>query len=286
MRISIITINYNNRIGLERTIKSVVSQTYSNIQYIVIDGASTDGSVEAISNYQDKIDYWVSEPDSGIYQAMNKGVDKSDGSYLLFLNSGDSLFLPTTIQNIVAKLDGTDVVMGKVKCMPSGYVGWADIQLPLTMLDFYTGGPVPHQATFINRVLFNQYRYDENLKIVSDWKFFIQTIVFSNCTCKIVDDIVSYFEEGGISSRQYLCDQERMSVLTELLPERVRLDYLHFVRGNGYREDDYDQFFIKLRQFNYAKYIYSLSVLLVRLLSFLKPSARFARDFCIKWKGK
>ena len=89
--ISIITINYNNKSGLSRTIESVINQTYSNIQYIIIDGASTDGSKKIIKKYEHHISYWISEPDSGIYNAMNKGVDKAVGDYLLFLNSGDYL---------------------------------------------------------------------------------------------------------------------------------------------------------------------------------------------------
>ena len=91
LKISIITINYNNKSGLEKTIESVLQQTYDNIEYLVIDGNSTDGSKDVIKKYKHRISYWVSEPDSGIYNAMNKGGTKATGDYLLFLNSGDVL---------------------------------------------------------------------------------------------------------------------------------------------------------------------------------------------------
>ena len=90
MRLSIITINYNNREGLRKTIESVVNQTYRNFEYIIIDGGSTDGSVEVVKEYADRISYWVSEPDNGIYNAMNKGVLAANGKYIQFLNSGDT----------------------------------------------------------------------------------------------------------------------------------------------------------------------------------------------------
>lgn len=277
MKLSIITINYNNKAGLEKTIESVISQNYKDIQYIVIDGFSTDGSVDVIKKNAKYLDYWVSEPDFGIYNAMNKGVDKATGDYLLFLNSGDFLHSETIIEDIIPQLGEADIVIGKAQCVPSGIIGWKDIRLPLTLLDFYKSSPVPHPASFIKRSLFDKYRYDENLKIVSDWKFFMQSIVFSNCSCKLVDNIVSYIEEGGISSNPFICEEERNLVLKDLLPEKVRLDYLKFVNGAGYSENDYDKFFISLRRFQYSHFIYTLSVFLIRILSLFKLSAHFSR---------
>ena len=89
MKLSIITINRNNAIGLEQTIKSVISLKYSNFEYIVIDGASTDNSIDIIRKYASSITFWISEPDKGIYNAMNKAVDFASGEYIFFLNSGD-----------------------------------------------------------------------------------------------------------------------------------------------------------------------------------------------------
>ena len=92
MKYSIITINYNNRDGLEMTINSVLGQSYQDLEYIIIDGGSTDGSVEVIKKYESRIDYWVSEPDKGVYNAMNKGIGKASGDYLNFMNSGKKGF--------------------------------------------------------------------------------------------------------------------------------------------------------------------------------------------------
>lgn len=236
LKISIVTINYNNKNGLIQTIESVVSQTYPFIEYIVIDGNSTDGSKKIIKKYEHHISYWISEPDSGIYNAMNKGVDKAVGDYLLFLNSGDYLHESTIIEKIVPYLGDHDFVIGKAQCFPSGVIGWKDISLPFTLLDFYKGGPVPHPATFIKKEIFRHYRYDEKLKIVSDWKFFLQTIIFSNCSCILIDEVISWFEEGGVSSNSSLCEDERQQVLKELIPEKVRLDYLRFLNGSEYTE--------------------------------------------------
>ena len=99
-QLSIITINYNNLAGLQKTFESVFNQTFQDFEYIVIDGGSTDGSKELIEQYHDKIDYWVSEPDSGIYNAMNKGIVRANGEYLQFLNSGDSLLGENILKNV------------------------------------------------------------------------------------------------------------------------------------------------------------------------------------------
>ena len=111
-QISIITINYNNASGLEKTIRSVVEQTYNEYEYIIIDGASSDKSKEVIQEYQRYIDFWCSEKDSGIYNAMNKGIQKASGEYLLFLNSGDVLNNSAVLADIHGFLSGEDFVYG------------------------------------------------------------------------------------------------------------------------------------------------------------------------------
>lgn len=285
LKISIITINFNNRDGLKRTLASVADQTYSNIEYLVIDGGSKDGSVEEIKKFQNFISYWVSESDRGIYHAMNKGVAKSTGDYLLFLNSGDCLHSSSVIADNLCHLrTKEDLVMGQVKFIPSGRIGWDDISYPLTLMDFYEGGPVPHQACFIKRVLFDKLQYDESLRIVSDWKFFMQAIVFHKCSYKIVKSLISNFEEGGLSADRYLCDKERELVLNDLLPKAILSDYARFSNGNEYVENRYNSFFISLRRYNYrySKYVYSLSVCITKIFSILKPSLRFSQKYPVK----
>ncbi|MFT4805390.1 MAG: glycosyltransferase involved in cell wall biosynthesis, partial [Psychroserpens sp.] len=105
MKLSIITINFNNAVGLKKTIESVVNQTSNDFEYIVIDGGSNDGSVDVIKEYEAKVSYWVSEVDKGIYHAMNKGILLAKGDYLEFLNSGDILVNETVIQKIIPELN-------------------------------------------------------------------------------------------------------------------------------------------------------------------------------------
>ena len=148
MRLSIITINRNNAEGLRETMGSVFRQTYCDFEYIVIDGASTDGSAEYIRAHADQLTYWVSEKDTGIYNAMNKGVRAAKGEYLLMLNSGDFLVDDRVIERILPELDGTDIVQGNTiegQKRNRGY-GKSDI----TFLDVM-GGNFLHQNIFIDR---------------------------------------------------------------------------------------------------------------------------------------
>lgn len=284
MKISIITINYNNRVGLEKTITSVISQTYKDIQYIVIDGGSTDGSKEVIKKHHEYIDYWVSEPDKGIYNAMNKGILKATGDYVLFLNSGDYLISSDIIESISRELDSNeDIVFGLLKTYPSGIIGYTDIHLPLTLLDFFKSSPIPHPASFIKTKLFLKMNYDESLRIVADWSFFLQAIVFMGCSCKKIEKIITVFEDNGISSRNVAyCTEERLKVLKALLPNAIFADYFKFTSGMDYILGDYELFFNQLKQYKYSKLVYVISVLFVRFISLFKRSARFSRNFPLK----
>ena len=227
--ISIITVNLNNINGLRKTMSSVLDQTWKDFEYIIIDGASTDSSRDFVAINQSELSYWVSEPDSGIYNAMNKGIAKAKGDYLFFLNSGDILFKPATLENIAPHLGQADVLYGNlVKIYPDGKeeidkgVGGKGISLQ-TFIDYNLN----HQATFIKRNLFKTYGfYDENLKIVSDWKFFLIAIGLNNSRVQYVDLEISKFDMTGMSSNFSERDEERRKVIRELIPVPVYLDYL------------------------------------------------------------
>lgn len=281
MKLSIVTINYNNRAGLQKTIESVVNQSYKEIEYIVIDGGSVDGSVDVIKQYDAYISYWASEPDKGIYNAMNKGIVHATGDYCLFLNSGDCLHNANSISVLVSKLAGEDMLMGRVQCVPSGRIAYSDISYPLTMLDFFKGSPVPHPACLIRRALFEEQLYDENLKIVSDWKFFMTMIVSKNHSYKIVDDVVTDFLEEGLSSNKRLCELERSRTLKEFLPESIYADYKQIETGGVYEIEYYDAFFQDLKKYNRkgAEIIYKLAVRIVRIMSGFKKSLEFVEDY-------
>jgi len=281
MKLSIITICYNNIQGLKQTFNSIASQSArSQFEYIVVDGASKDGTADFLKENDAKINKWVSEPDKGIYNAMNKGVTFASGEYILFLNSGDCLHDSDAIANILYKLESTDFVIGKVLFLNAGTT--SDVSEPITMNRFYQGS-VPHPATFTKKELLEKHPFDETLKIVSDWKFFIITLILENCSYKLIEDIITDFDCDGISStNKSLVDRERERVLNELLPPRVMLDYLQFKNGSGYNDTPYDKFFIKLRDFQYAKVLYSLDVLIMKTVSLFKKGARFARNFPTK----
>lgn len=284
MKLSIVTINYNNKEGLRKTIESVAGQTYRYIEYIVIDGGSADGSTDVIRQHEDVISYWVSEPDKGIYNAMNKGVAKTTGDYVLFLNSGDYLVSPTIIDEIRNELfSNEDVIFGLLKTYPSNRIGYTDVHLPLTMLDFFERSPIPHPASFIKRDLFQEMKYDETLKIVSDWKFFLQAIVFKGCSCKKIEKIIAIFEDEGLSSSNIeCCNDERTTVLKKSLPMAIFADYFKFSSGMEYKSGNYEMFFSRLQPYKYGKIVYAISVLIVRLISVFKKSACFARNYPLK----
>jgi glycosyltransferase involved in cell wall biosynthesis len=214
MKLSIITINYNNASGLRKTIESVINQTFNDYEYIVIDGGSTDGSVEVIKEYADKITYWKSEPDKGIYNAMNKGIMNAHGEYCHFLNSGDTYHSLSVIERVVNSLDGTDFISGKT------YIYNADntishIWYPPKNITFrlFIVSTLAHPSTFIKRDVLNENPYDEDLHIVSDYKLMLYELLFNNRTYKKIDVSISDFKLDGISSTSDEGGKERAKVL-------------------------------------------------------------------------
>ena len=253
MKLSIITINYNNLIGLRKTVESVLSQTMlKGVEYIIIDGASTDGSAEYVrdiassvtSNQSPVTILSVSEPDTGIYNAMNKGIRMATGEYIQILNSGDILASNDVIERMLAELERLNAV--PVTCNQSpvtensvgilygnmvrgGYNGKTTIKsgkVDCTLLQFYNS-TMNHDCCYIRRELFEKYGYyDENLRIVSDWKWFLQAIGLGHVTPVYVDIDVTIFDLGGISEQQLeLRNAERRQVLEEVLPPAVLADY-------------------------------------------------------------
>jgi glycosyltransferase involved in cell wall biosynthesis len=221
MKLSIITVNYNDAEGLERTIQSVISQTFQDFEFIIIDGGSTDDSVEVIKKYENYIDYWVSERDGGIYPGMNKGLRQAKGEYLNFMNGGDCYHSPEVLENIFALDTDADIITGTHAENGLRNVGKGGV----TMLDLYKWA-IDHQASFIRREVALRHPYDEKYRIVSDWKFFIEALVLDNCTFYYTDTIVVDVDMKGISNSNFVLDkQERKAVLHELFPQRVLQDY-------------------------------------------------------------
>lgn len=201
MKLSIITINYNNFQGIEKTIKSIVSQTFSDFEYIVIDGGSSDGSLEVIQKYSDKIDFWISEPDSGIYNAMNKGIRQAKGEYLLFINSGDYLEGINSLSKIMDNVSSVDIVYFNLKVMNPDNSFFIKEYPEKVDFGYFMTKTLPHPASFIRKELFLKYGvYNEKMKIVSDWAFFTHAICDKKCSYKYVPEYFSVFMLDGISS--------------------------------------------------------------------------------------
>ena len=193
-KFSIITINYNNKEGLRKTIESVVGQSFRDFEYIIIDGGSTDGSIEVIKEYAGKVDYWVSEPDKGIYHAMNKGVLQAHGEYLNFMNSGDEFYNNGVLQEVAPSLD-SDIVVGKM-CMAQrcGALHKEDI----TLMDLIRG-TVLHQASSFVKNFLMKTGMTRIIRLYPIGNFYIQTLIFNNVTFRNIRSIVCRFVPGGVS---------------------------------------------------------------------------------------
>lgn len=258
MKLSIITINYNNAEGLRKTLASIAAQTFRDFEHIIVDGGATDGSVEVIREYEQSLASrlsplasnlkWLSEPDSGIYNAMNKGIEialgrrvvnafnrselvedknrgikMANGEYLLFLNSGDYLVDELTLEKVFEEANDVDIIYGnrinvyedgsqkKVNYFPDKITG-----------SFMYHSMISHQASFIKSDLFVKYGlYREDLKYASDWEFFLKTFLLYNCTYQHIHQYVVYFDCLGISSvanNNKEMWEERKRVFAETLP--------------------------------------------------------------------
>ena len=239
-KLSIITINYNNAEGLRQTLASVAMQTFREFEYIIVDGGSTDGSVDVIKEYENTIKQsvtieqstiqvkWSSEPDNGIYDAMNKGIEKASGEYLYFLNSGDVLADEKVIEGLMTQLGDADILVGRVNCVSNGtIVGQTPLlsETDMSMYQMYLHG-INHQSAIIRRSIQLEHLYDATLKIGADWKFFVEAIVLGGAMVKFVDSIFANYDVSGVSSNTAQLRQEREKILADILPERIARDYL------------------------------------------------------------
>ena len=236
MKLSIITINYNNAEGLRKTMESVLAQTYTEIEYIIVDGASTDGSVDVIRELATRPTIkWVSEKDTGIYNAMNKGIRMATGEYIEILNSGDILFDANVTQRMIEHLDQINaqnenpigILYGNmIKVNAQGKVVGKSGYTEYSLRQFYSS-TLNHDCAYILKDLFEEYGlYDEQLKIVSDWKWYLQVIGLGRVKPEYVDIDVTIFDDGGISETNLaLRNAERRKVMEEVLPPAVLWDY-------------------------------------------------------------
>ena len=275
MKLSIITVNYNDHNGLRKTVLSVLAQTFSDYEYIIIDGGSTDGSVDIIKEYDSRITYWVSEPDKGIYNAMNKAIDIAKGEYCIFMNAGDVFCSSDTLERVFSYSRCEDIICGNTM------MGDRHLETPEEITFSYLfSNAICHQCAFIKTSLMAKYKYDENYTIVSDRKFFLQALILDNCSySRVPVDVVNYDIQGFSSVNPVLSRLEYDNVLEELFPCRVLIDYGRERKGELYGASMYDKLFVELRNRNYSRIVYTMAVVIMRLCSLFSKSARFIRHF-------
>jgi glycosyltransferase involved in cell wall biosynthesis len=230
--LSVITIVYNNARDIERTMLSVINQTYPNIEYIVIDGKSTDGTLQIIEKYQSRIAKLISEKDEGIYDAMNKGLAIATGDYVIFMNSGDEFFEPTTVHEVFATFPDADIYYGETEMINDGgqSLGQRRHKAPeqFSWRDFKYGMSISHQAIYIRRSLTEP--YDRQYQLSADIDWIISAAKKAKKIVNVNRDVAKYLVGGMSKTRHRQSLQERFNIMRQyygLIPTVLN----HFVIG-------------------------------------------------------
>jgi glycosyltransferase involved in cell wall biosynthesis len=255
-KISIITINYNNLEGLQKTIESVSSQTWQAFEHIIIDGGSSDGSVAYIESKSDQFAYWVSELDKGVYHAMNKGIAKATGEYLLFLNSGDHFFSARVLEQNHQEIKNSVIIYFNLQVV-EGHKVFIKEYPEVLSFSYFVKDTLPHPATFIAKEAFEKTNlYCEDFKIISDWKFFLDSICKYNLAYKKINTTLSTFYIGGMSSnpanRGVKLDEKQQVLQEEYSAYLQDLDDVILYRDivTTFRKSRIIRFLVKLRFLN------------------------------------
>ncbi|WP_239448908.1 glycosyltransferase family 2 protein [Mediterranea sp. An20] len=203
MKISVVTVCYNAVQTLEKTMLSVLNQTYPYVEYIIIDGGSTDGTVDIIKKYADRLAYWVSEPDKGIYDAMNKGIKAATGEWINFMNSGDTFYEANTLAQVCTFMEGqvADIVYGDAKYIYE----WGDIiRKPFFLSELRKHMIFCHQSAFVKMNIMKKYKFSLKYKISGDYNFFYQQYMLSRRFSYLSICISNFDAVDGVSSRNCL----------------------------------------------------------------------------------
>lgn len=231
-KVSVITVNLNNAPGLQKTVDSVFHQTYANYEFLIIDGDSTDGSQQLIAACSDRLAYWVSESDRGIYHAMNKGLAQATGDYCLFLNSGDWLIDNNVLDNCFQQPHTADLLIGPCRVLQHQEPVFTSVpDENLSLWSFYQK-TIPHQTTFIKRALFERLGpYCETYGIHGDYEFWIRAVIQHHCSVETLTYVVADYNLDGLSAHPAYQAQSRQEVdqiLRRAFPERILTDYAHW----------------------------------------------------------
>lgn len=205
MKFSVVTVCYNAVDCIEQTMLSVLNQTYSDIEYIIIDGGSTDGTVDIIKKYADRLAYWISEPDKGIYDAMNKGIAVATGDYINFMNAGDRFYSKHTINEVVVQYNGCaqSVIYGSCY-VHDGNKAYLCRPKPISNLKNY--GVICHQSAFIYNAR-DSIQYDTTYRLAADYDLFCRLFA-AQWNFFYIDIPVCFYNQGGVSDGNQQVIQE------------------------------------------------------------------------------
>lgn len=240
MKLSIITINYNNRDGLELTAKSITEQSFRDFEWIVVDGGSDDGSRDVLKRYASYITWSVSEPDGGIYEAMNKGLEKAKGEYVQFLNSGDSFINESVLKKVFTSEKLADINYGNQWCVLDGTIVEKRIYPDNIDLPFLFRNPLGHQASFIRTSLAKTHPYRLKYSISADRAFFLE-LYLSGASFRHLSFPIVYFDTGGIGSISDTLEQRRIQL------KQIKEDLLSFQVT-----EDIEKMIIKSEEFDFV----------------------------------
>ena len=216
-KFSIITVTYNAAKVLEDTIQSIVTQTYKNLEYIIVDGGSTDETLDIIHKYQEHITTVISEPDQGLYDAMNKGLRKARGCYLVFLNAGDAFHEPDTLQKIADSIEKNDpdIVYGETALVDSErrFISMRRLQAPerLSVKSFRMGMLVCHQAFIVRREIAPE--YDLRYSFSADFDWCIRCMQMARTITHTHEVLIDYLNEGVTTANRKASLQERYEIM-------------------------------------------------------------------------
>jgi len=216
-KLSVITVVYNDEKNIERTLLSVINQSYKHIEYLVIDGGSTDGTVELIKAYENRISRWLSESDRGIYDAMNKGLAMATGDYVLFMNSGDELYDAHTVEHVFGSFSDADIYYGETEMYDEHWqsLGRRRHGVPekFTWQSFKYGMNISHQALYVRKSITEP--YDEHYQLSADIDWVIKAAQKAKKTVNVHRYVAKYLVGGMSKKRHLLSLKERFNIFTE-----------------------------------------------------------------------
>jgi len=219
--VSIITVVLNGEKNLNRTIQSVINQTYENLEYIIIDGGSTDGTISIINRYKDKIDYWISKKDNGLYDAMNKGIDVARGNWINFMNAGDEFYDYSVLKNLFTNQNyhEVEIIYGNHEVVyPTGHFRFVKAGI---VKNLWKGETFSHQSSFVKTNYLMMYKFNHSKKIAADFEFYYKAWK-NNAKFKFIDLTVAKFDAGGVSDLKRINSiLERWEVIEKTLKNNI-----------------------------------------------------------------